>query len=145
MTKNQIMMIDNDDNQTNTSESLVVFETHMRVRGNLGSFALTWEQRKLGDLVVEYSDPVPTPHEGYERLGIRSHGKGTFHNYVKAGHELETAQMHRVAADKLIVNITFAWEHAVAVTDVNDAGKLVSHRFPQFSLSPWIMPSAIPN
>ena len=44
------MMIDNDDNQTNTSESLVVFETHMRVRGNLGSFALTWEQRKLGEV-----------------------------------------------------------------------------------------------
>jgi len=103
-------------------------------------FTDDWEQRKLGDLVVEYSDPVPTPHEGYERLGIRSHGKGTFHNYVKAGHELETAQMHRVAADKLIVNITFAWEHAVAVTDVNDAGKLVSHRFPQFSLSEKLDP-----
>ena len=41
--------------------------------------------------------------------------------------------MHRVAADKLILNITFAWEHAVAITDENDAGKLVSHRFPQFT------------
>ena len=41
--------------------------------------------------------------------------------------------MHRVASDKFILNITFAWEHAVAITDENDAGKLVSHRFPQFS------------
>ena len=41
--------------------------------------------------------------------------------------------MHRVAADKFILNITFAWEHAVAITDEEDAGKLVSHRFPQFS------------
>lgn len=41
--------------------------------------------------------------------------------------------MHRVAADKFIVNITFAWEHAVAITDDEDAGLLVSHRFPQFS------------
>ena len=87
-----------------------------------------------------YTDPVPTPHEGYERLGIRSHGKGTFHNTVFAGQELETAQMHRVAANKFIVNITFAWEHAVAVTTENDAGKLVSHRFPQFSLDEKLSP-----
>lgn len=99
-----------------------------------------WEIRRLGDIISPYSDPVPTPHNGYERLGIRSHGKGTFCSYVDAGAELETAQMHRVAANKMIVNITFAWEHAVAVTDKNDAGKLVSHRFPQFSLSEELHP-----
>ena len=99
-----------------------------------------WEQRKLAEVFTYYSDPVDIPHEGYERLGIRSHAKGTFHSYVPAGHELQTAQMHRVAANKFIVNITFGWEHAVAVTDENDAGKLVSHRFPQFSLSEEIDP-----
>lgn len=99
-----------------------------------------WEIRRLGDIISPYADPVPTPHDGYERLGIRSHGKGTFYSYVDAGAELETAQMHRVAANKMIVNITFAWEHAVAVTDENDAGKLVSHRFPQFSLSEELYP-----
>ena len=94
----------------------------------------------MGDIVNEYSDPMQTPHDGYVRLGIRSHGKGTFYNYVKPGQELGTAQMHKVATDKLIVNITFAWEHAVAITDENDAEKLVSHRFPQFSLSEKICP-----
>ena len=74
-------------------------------------------------------------------MGIRSHAKGTFHSYVRAGMELETAQMHRVAADKFIVNITFGWEHAVAITDENDAGKLVSHRFPQFSFNTGMVPS----
>ena len=98
-------------------------------------FTNVWEQRKLADVLSSYTDPVEIPHTGYERLGIRSHAKGTFHSYVPAGHELQTAQMHKVAADKFIVNITFGWEHAVAVTDENDAGKLVSHRFPQFSLS----------
>lgn len=96
-------------------------------------FTGDWEQRKLGELVEKYEDPVETPHDGYERLGIRSHAKGTFHSYVEAGKELEAAKMHRVAADKFIVNITFAWEHAVAITDDEDAGLLVSHRFPQFS------------
>lgn len=98
-------------------------------------FEEDWEQRKLSEVFTSYTDPVETPHDGYERLGIRSHVKGTFHNYVPAGRELQTAQMHRVAANKFIVNITFGWEHAVAVTDENDEGKLVSHRFPQFSLS----------
>ena len=103
-------------------------------------FSSAWEQRKLADVLSSYTDPVEIPHTGYERLGIRSHAKGTFHSYVPAGHELQTAQMHKVAADKFIVNITFGWEHAVAVTDENDAGKLVSHRFPQFSLSEELDP-----
>ena len=96
-------------------------------------FTGDWENRKLGELIEKYEDPVETPHDGYERLGIRSHAKGTFHSVVEAGKELESAKMHRVAADKFILNITFAWEHAVAITDKEDEGKLVSHRFPQFS------------
>ena len=103
-------------------------------------FTDDWEQRKLGNLVDKYEDPVETPDDGYERLGIRSHAKGTFHGYVEPGKELDTAKMHRVAANKLILNITFAWEHAVAITDENDAGKLVSHRFPQFSFTCKLKP-----
>lgn len=97
-------------------------------------FAGDWEKKPLGAIVIPYSDPVEVPHDGYERLGIRSHGKGVFHEYVEAGKEITTAQLHRVAAHNFIVNITFAWEHAVAVTCDSDAGKLVSHRFPQFSM-----------
>ena len=103
-------------------------------------FTDPWEQRKFGEITSKYEDPVPTPHDGYYRLGIRSHAKGTFHSYVAKGQELETAQMHRVAAGNFIVNITFGWEHAVAITDKNDAGKLVSHRFPQFSFAEGMVP-----
>jgi type I restriction enzyme S subunit len=103
-------------------------------------FTDPWEQRKFGEITSKYENPVPTPHDGYYRLGIRSHAKGTFHSYVAKGQELETAQMHRVAAGNFIVNITFGWEHAVAITDKNDAGKLVSHRFPQFSFAEGMVP-----
>lgn len=103
-------------------------------------FTKDWEQRKLSELLEKYEDPVETPHDGYERVGIRSHAKGTFHSFVEPGKELDTAKMYRVAADKFILNITFAWEHAVAITDNNDAGKLVSHRFPQFSFNPKLKP-----
>lgn len=98
-------------------------------------FDKDWEKQKFDDILEKYEDPVATPHDGYERLGVRSHVKGTFHSYVAPGAELETAQMHRVAANKLLFNITFAWEHAVAITDEDDAGKLVSHRFPQFTFA----------
>ncbi|MGL5172477.1 MAG: restriction endonuclease subunit S [Olsenella sp.] len=100
-----------------------------------------WEQRKLGDVVTSYTDPVPTPHNGYTRLGIRSHAKGTFLGYVEPGKELETAQMHRVASNNLIVNITFAWEHAVAITRPEDANALVSHRFPQYKFNDSQVPA----
>lgn len=114
---------------------------HQRNPCNLNKFmAFDWEQRKFGEIVEKYEDPIETPTEGYTRLGIRSHAKGTFHSYVEKGKELETAKMFRVAADKFIVNITFGWEHAVAITDENDAGKLVSHRFPQYSFNTGMNP-----
>lgn len=99
-----------------------------------------WEEKNLGDIVTEFKNPVELPHNGYTRLGIRSHAKGTFHEYVAPGHELEAAQMSEVKADNLIMSITFAWEHAVAITDKNDEGKLVSQRFPQFRFNKGQVP-----
>lgn len=37
-----------------------------------------------------------------------------------------------VRKDDLIVNITFAWEHAIAVANQSDDGLYVSHRFPTY-------------
>lgn len=105
-----------------------------------GGFTDDWEQRKFGELVDKYEDPIKTPSDGYMRLGVRSHAMGTFHSYVEKGKELETAKMFRVAANNFIVNITFGWEHAVAITDENDEGKLVSHRFPQYQFHKGMIP-----
>lgn len=95
-------------------------------------FTDAWEQRKLESLFTKYEDKVNTPNSGYWRLGLKSHCKGTFHTYVDAGNELETSEMNRVKSGNFILNITFAWERALAVTNNEDQGKLVSHRFPQF-------------
>lgn len=108
-------------------------ETKPRVR--LVGFIEDWEEKSLDEIVTPYKEIVETPHDGYIRLGIRSHGKGTFHSYVPKGAELETAQMSVVRPNNLIVNITFGWELAVAITESYDEGKLVSHRFPQFSFN----------
>ena len=93
---------------------------------------LSWEQRELSDLIEENQKPVPKPDGEYIRLGIRSHAKGTFHEVVAEGEGLDVDTMYVVEANNLIVNITFAWEEAWAITTEKDAEKLVSHRFPQY-------------
>ena len=95
-------------------------------------FSDDWEQRKLGDLIEENLKPVPKPNGEYVRLGIRSHTKGTFYEVVAEGEGLDVDTMYIVEANNLIVNITFAWEEAWAITTEKDAKKLVSHRFPQY-------------
>lgn len=93
----------------------------------------SWEQRKLGEMADRYKELVPTPRNGYVRMGVRSHAKGTFLTEVEPGQQIEEQELSKVKADNLVVNIVFAWEHAVAITSANDAKALVSHRFPQFS------------
>ena len=93
---------------------------------------LSWEQRELSDLIEENQKPVPKPDGEYIRLGIRSHAKGTFHEVVAEGEGLDVDTMYVVESNNLIVNITFAWEEAWAITTEKDAEKLVSHRFPQY-------------
>ena len=40
--------------------------------------------------------------------------------------------LYVVHENDLIVNITFAWEHAIAIAAQHDHGLLVSHRFPTY-------------
>ena len=42
-------------------------------------------------------------------------------------------QLYEVKPNDLIVNITFAWEGAVAIAQPSDDGALVSHRFPTYT------------
>lgn len=48
--------------------------------------------------------------------------------------------MYVVHKDNLIVNITFAWEHAIAITKPEDEGKIVSHRFPTYKFNEGHLP-----
>ena len=96
-------------------------------------FTDPWEQRKLGEIPERYKELVATPQDGYTRMGVRSHAKGTFLAEVEPGQQIEERELSKVRANNLVVNIVFAWEHAVAITTEKDAKALVSHRFPQFS------------
>lgn len=115
----------------NLDSLITLHQRECQYRGLYGY--LSWEQRKLGEMADRYKELVPTPRNGYVRMGVRSHAKGTFLTEVEPGQQIEEQELSKVKADNLVVNIVFAWEHAVAITSVDDAKALVSHRFPQFS------------
>lgn len=78
--------------------------------------------------------PVPKPDKAYTALGIRSHCKGTFQRSVENPDSVAMDTLYEVKQSELIVNITFAWEGAIAVVKPEDEGCLVSHRFPTYAV-----------
>lgn len=91
-----------------------------------------WEVVKLSKIVQHTVRDTKKPDVGYWRLGLRSHGKGTFHEYIEDPKKIAMETLYKVNENDLIINITFAWEHAIAIANKNDHGKLVSHRFPTY-------------
>ncbi|MCL2821380.1 MAG: restriction endonuclease subunit S [Oscillospiraceae bacterium] len=91
-----------------------------------------WETKKLGDLITLTVREVPKPSEPYKRLSIRSHAKGTFNQIVDDPSKVAMDSLYVVHENDLIINITFAWEHAIAIATQQDHGLLVSHRFPTY-------------
>ena len=83
-------------------------------------------------LVSPVSRPFPKPKEPYLAIGLRSHGKGTFQRIVEEPDKVAMDTLYRIEKDDIIVNITFAWEGAIAIANGCDEGGLVSHRFPTF-------------
>lgn len=98
-------------------------------------FTDAWEQRKVSDLVTPIVREVPKPTEPYDKISVRSHAKGTFHQRIENPDIVAMDKLFVVKENDLIVNITFAWEHAIAVATKNDDGLLVSHRFPTYIMN----------
>lgn len=99
---------------------------------DIGIAPVDWRVGQLSDVLHNETRPVPKPNEPYWRLGIRSWAKGTFHAYVDDPKTVDMDELYIVRENDLVVNITFAWEHAIAVASKEDDGLLVSHRFPTY-------------
>lgn len=100
----------------------------------LRGYLIDWSkhQRAVKAFLKPFSRPVPKPKSGYRALSIRSHGKGTFDRYVENPESIEMDTLYVVKSGDIIVNITFAWEGAVALVPRDHDGCLVSHRFPTY-------------
>jgi len=91
--------------------------------------------RPLGDLLSLDRMLVVEPDGPFRALGIRSHGKGTFHRIDDLAALGSTKIVYRIEPHRFVVNIVFAWEGAAAITSADDTGCLVSHRFPTFTIN----------
>ena len=91
-----------------------------------------WKQVNLGAFLHPKFRKVVKPVGAYLRLGIRSHGKGTFTSVVDDPETIALTHLFQARKDDLIVNITFAWEGAIALVGPDGDGALVSHRFPTY-------------
>ena len=91
-----------------------------------------WSKRPLGEIFTPIVREREKPAVPYTGLGIRSHGRGTFRKELEHPEKTSMDRLYEVDCDDLIVNITFAWEGAIAIVRSEDAGALVSHRFPTY-------------
>lgn len=97
-------------------------------------FSDEWELKQVSKIVNRITDPVEVENETeYREIGIRSHGKGIFYKDPVKGKDLGNKRVFWVRVNVFVVNIVFAWEHAVAKTSQSEVGMIASHRFPMYS------------
>jgi len=94
-----------------------------------------WSEKQLEDALSPTVRQIKKPINPYTGLGLRSHGKGTFLKNLQLPEKNAMEYLYEVQRDDLIVNITFAWEGAIAIARQTDAGALVSHRFPTYTFN----------
>lgn len=93
---------------------------------------MTWPNVRFGDIVELVRRPVSIDPDGvYPEVGIRSFGRGTFHKPAVLGAEI-SRDLFQVCEGDLLINLTFAWEGAVAIATEADNGRYASHRFYSF-------------
>jgi len=98
-----------------------------------------WYKISLKKCLKQVSRPIEKPMKPYYALGIRSHGKGTFIRHVEEYKNVMMDTLYQVKENDLIINITFAWEGAIALVKKSDEIGLVSHRFPTYEFNKSII------
>ena len=92
-----------------------------------------WRRLALGDILTFEPRVITKPKGAFLAAGIRSHGKGVFLKPDFEADDIALDELFQLRTDDLVVNITFAWEGAVAIVPPGADGALVSHRFPTFT------------
>lgn len=92
-----------------------------------------WNEKPLEQVLEIQVREIVKPTEKYLALGIKSHMKGTFQKPNFDPNAIMMDKLFIVRPNDLVLNITFAWEGAVAIAKNEDDGGLVSHRFPTYT------------
>ena len=96
-------------------------------------FINSWNKRKISNLLKRYANPVSViKNKYYHEIGLRSHGKGIFYKKPTLGSSLGNKRVFWIKENAFILNIVFAWEQAIAITNKDQLGMIASHRFPMY-------------
>jgi type I restriction enzyme S subunit len=95
-------------------------------------FSDSWDEKKFGDFLIYEPREIPKPKNLYKGIGLRSHFRGTFQRLDSDPKKTSMKNLFQVKENDFLVNITFAWEGALAIANKEDEGGLVSHRFPTY-------------
>lgn len=99
----------------------------------LKGFRGEWRELKLVDILKVAGKPfIPIQDKIYQQIGIRSHTKGIFYKEKVTGQELGNKRVFKIEPNCFVVNIVFAWEHAIAKTSSKEVEMIASHRFPMY-------------
>jgi type I restriction enzyme, S subunit len=87
----------------------------------------------LGELLRLERRPVTVrADEQYQEIGIYCFGRGVFHKTPRTGFEVGNKDLFLLKEGDFILQVTFAWEGAVAIVSAAEAGLYGSTRYPTF-------------
>jgi type I restriction enzyme, S subunit len=110
------------------------------IKTPVGELSEDWELRHISDIVQRIKKAfTPEPEKMYREIGIRSHCKGIFHKEEVTGASVGSKSVFWIQTDCFVVNIVFAWEHAIAKTTEAEIGMIASHRFPMYKPTKGIL------
>jgi type I restriction enzyme S subunit len=93
----------------------------------------------LDQLILLERRPIKViPEEKYREIGIYCFGKGIFHKRPRTGYEVGNKDLFIIKEGDLILQITFAWEGAIAIASIEEDGLFASIRFPTFRVNETI-------
>lgn len=95
-----------------------------------------WPIVSLGELVNLQRRPVETlPEAQYQEIGIYCFGRGIFHKIPRSGLEVGDKKLFHLKEGDLILQVTFAWEGAIALCSKHEEGLYGSTRYPTFRVN----------
>jgi type I restriction enzyme S subunit len=94
---------------------------------------MTWPKVSLAELIrLERRPAKIEPTVLYQEIGIYCFGRGIFHKSPRSGIEVGDKDLFLMKEGDFILQVTFAWEGAVAVVSSAEDGMYGSTRYPTF-------------
>ena len=95
----------------------------------------SWPRVSLGQLLrLERRRVTVEPDKQYPEIGIYCFGRGIFHKTPRSGLEVGDKDLFLLKEGDFILQVTFAWEGAIAIVSAAEDGMYGSTRYPTFRI-----------